>query len=162
MTHFFFIILRRKRFQSTHPRRVWLTVASALLVLTVFQSTHPRRVWPQWWANKRRASSFNPHTHEGCDFCCLPVRISHSAVSIHTPTKGVTQITKDRVYDVKFQSTHPRRVWHSSLLLLQIVLLGFNPHTHEGCDCLLPRLQVALWSFNPHTHEGCDRILLHL
>ena len=34
----------------------------------VFQSTHPRRVWLSiFLANFRLIFSFNPHTHEGCD-----------------------------------------------------------------------------------------------
>ena len=35
----------RKRFQSTHPRRVWLEVGGEAFNITMFQSTHPRRVW---------------------------------------------------------------------------------------------------------------------
>ena len=57
-------------------------------------------------------------------------------------------------------------------------MLSFNPHTHEGCDCVvtfwLPTRLVSIhtptkgvtWCcslsvascscFNPHTHEGCD------
>ena len=34
---------------------------------------------------------FNPHTHEGCDFMLGKMPIG-KAVSIHTPTKGVTNI----------------------------------------------------------------------
>ena len=37
-------------------------------------------------------TSFNPHTHEGCDFLRLYVLKASIVVSIHTPTKGVTQI----------------------------------------------------------------------
>ena len=33
--------------------------------------------------------SFNPHTHEGCDTTVL-ILDSTTIVSIHTPTKGVT------------------------------------------------------------------------
>ena len=33
--------------------------------------------------------SFNPHTHEGCDFV-RKQKFNYNAVSIHTPTKGVT------------------------------------------------------------------------
>ena len=34
--------------------------------------------------------------------------------------------------------------------------MGFNPHTHEGCDVLNILLIIGNISFNPHTHEGCD------
>ena len=56
-------------------------------------------------------------------------------VSIHTPTKGVT-------WD-------PSATW--------VAARGFNPHTHEGCDCRYYAGSSPLRCFNPHTHEGCDK-----
>ena len=76
-------------FQSTHPRRVWQCLANDFLDSYKFQSTHPRRVWREKDEVNDCPVSFNPHTHEGCDlesFC-----------------------------------------W-------KIPLNCFNPHTHEGCD----------------------------
>ena len=61
-----------------------------------------------------------------------------SAVSIHTPTKGVT-----------FYCT-----------LNNAQRFCFNPHTHEGCDVNSTRPLISKDSFNPHTHEGCDLRLL--
>ena len=55
---------------------------------------------------------FNPHTHEGCDRKWAERQSEITAVSIHTPTKGVT----------------------SDTLSDNQVSKGFNPHTHEGCD----------------------------
>ena len=55
-------------FQSTHPRRVWLLVASPYINYSVFQSIHPRRVW----------------------LAAVYLQYHRYAVSIHTPTKGVT------------------------------------------------------------------------
>ena len=37
-----------------------------------------------------------------------------------------------------------------------MLLICFNPHTHEGCDSLLMMLILSHKCFNPHTHEGCD------
>ena len=78
-------------FQSTHPRRVWLSFGSHLYHASMFQSTHPRRVWrsPPFKAQAYKIC-FNPHTHEGCD---------------------QTMDNAGR-YNRLFQSTHPRRVWH--------------------------------------------------
>ena len=59
----------------------------------------------------KNRKSFNPHTHEGCDFMLGKMPIG-KAVSIHTPTKGVTLSVEN-----------PFLAW-----------LSFNPHTHEGCD----------------------------
>ena len=61
--------------------------------------------------------------------------INRQVVSIHTPTKGVT-----------------RHTWASIAFNL-----GFNPHTHEGCDSFRSCPCAPDDSFNPHTHEGCDR-----
>ena len=76
-------------FQSTHPRRVWLTAFviqqsynqvsihtptkgvtksnGSLCYPKEFQSTHPRRVWLQPYSQNFPSQRFNPHTHEGCD-----------------------------------------------------------------------------------------------
>ena len=98
-------------FQSTHPRRVWPASLKDWQHCKMFQSTHPRRVWPFSPVIRGYMCCFNPHTHEGCDLPCI-VACSHKrrfnphthegcdfmfcvvsslwAVSIHTPTKGVT------------------------------------------------------------------------
>ena len=55
-----------------------------------------------------------------------------------------------------FQSTHPRRVWHS--LNAKWEKGGsFNPHTHAGCDEEIWRRLYVQSCFNPHTHAGCDQ-----
>ena len=122
-------------FQSTHPRRVWLSTAKVSILLSEFQSTHPRRVWPErpitdtpncWFqsTHPRRVwqrlhppvvpeDGFNPHTHAGCDRRTCNIGNSKAAVSIHTPTQGVTIVEWfTGVFDM-FQSTHPRRVWQA-------------------------------------------------
>ena len=197
-------ILRLLAFQSTHPRRVWLRQTPYRHLLDLFQSTHPRRVWQQneWSLNKlmqvsihtptkgvthgklsvsssglfqsthpRRVwpnilapiiqkTGFNPHTHEGCDWSCRLITI----------------------LSTRFQSTHPRRVWrfvrsknfkpygvsiHTPTKgvtkeFFEVLFLRpcFNPHTHEGCDLMVPLVKIQVVGFNPHTHEGCDAILL--
>ena len=115
----------RYRFQSTHPRRVWLNNGMRLDVLRVsihtptkgvtwpseggctervFQSTHPRRVWPQYGCTSNGTWSFNPHTHEGCDSrLCTMQQIAY--VSIHTPTKGVTYDFEIR-FSIELVSIH--------------------------------------------------------
>ena len=56
---------------------------------------------------------------------------------------------------IKFQSTHPRRVWHNFYFLLSLCTC-FNPHTHAGCDSGRRAMRDAGSGFNPHTHAGCD------
>ena len=79
------------KFQSTHPYRVWLQIAPAILLSVCFNPhTHtgcdknqPLSVFRLW--------SFNPHTHTGCD----------------DRSRG------NREPSGSFQSTHPYRVWLS-------------------------------------------------
>ena len=93
----------------------------------VFQSTHPRRVWLTRPTTNIRTSSFNPHTHEGCDskssISCLIFW-----VSIHTPTKGVTTNQTNRDIAEQFQSTHPRRVWPRTETSFRSLLLFQSTH----------------------------------
>ena len=101
-------------FQSTHPRRVWHSSLTRYLKAVKFQSTHPRRVWLSVSAfTCFFVSRFNPHTHEGCDLRLLDV-YAKIEVSIHTPTKGVTQKITLFLAFFLFQSTHPRRVWQGN------------------------------------------------
>ena len=98
-------------FQSTHPRRVWLSYRVYLQSLIAFQSTHPRRVWRSIISEiefKRKFQSTHPRRVWPCG---VIASFDFTEVSIHTPTQGVT-------YSKKEYSC----IW------------SFNPHTHAGCD----------------------------
>ena len=56
---------------------------------------------------------------------------------------------------LRFQSTHPYRVWHV-FVFTTWERTGFNPHTHTGCDVRHTETTVLNTCFNPHTHTGCD------
>ena len=135
----YFLQYARYRFQSTHPRRVWLLSSSLKSatknvsihtptqgvthlrlpqrLIPMFQSTHPRRVWQKWNA------------------LLLKVRL--------------------------FQSTHPRRVWHRGWHE-QIPMLCFNPHTHAGCD-RMEILENVLSIVSIHTPtQGVTRTICYL
>ena len=99
------------KFQSTHPRRVWQVNGKRLPRFAVFQSTHPRRVWHVCVCVYLIYRGFNPHTHEGCDFkteaILMPQRLFQS-----THPRRVWPILLVLVFHfLLFQSTHPRRVW---------------------------------------------------
>ena len=80
----------------------------------MFQSTHPRRVWPWRVILPLLPLAFqSTHPRRVWPKILFLRRLSIPCVSIHTPTKGVT-----------FRSLENYHWW-----------LGFNPHTHEGCDC---------------------------
>ena len=59
-----------------------------------------------------KSSNFNPHSHEGSD-AVMSFEDVKMAISIHTPTKGVTVLTYTLCPPVRFQSTLPRREWHA-------------------------------------------------
>ena len=91
-------------FQSTHPRRVWLGWSKTTLVLECFNPhTHEGCDLP-FLSRTSKADGFNPHTHEGCDKHVKCAYVGR-CVSIHTPTKGVTDIL-DSVGDKLRVSIH--------------------------------------------------------
>ena len=92
--------------------------------------------------------SFNPHTHTGCDVGRLKARVVF-LVSIHTPIQGVTPSLCNSIFVNQFQSTHPYRVWLSCRYIRQ-GCGGFNPHTHTGCD-LMPDVDSILPTVSIHT-----------
>ena len=147
---------------------------------------------------RRYLFSFNPHTHEGCDWVaawakvCWIVSIhtptkgvtvvtyfvywgasvsihtptkgvtfsrctfcNSSHVSIHTPTKGVTCMFNFVMLVIRFQSTHPRRVWHCSSKpeMVPTVFQSTHPRRVWLISRVVPKPLIC---FNPHTHEGCD------
>ena len=125
------------RFQSTHPRRVWRLRVKKTDGTWKFQSTHPRRVWRVY-----------VHLIAVCEWF----------QSTH-PRRVWLGGRLSTIPQLVFQSTHPRRVWHQADLP-RYYAVGFNPHTHEGCDLVLIVSSCSISCFNPHTHEGCDRRLM--
>ena len=102
-------------FQSTHPYRVWHIEENERVHLALFQSTHPYRVWQEMPERDGSMSRFNPHTHTGCDFL---------------------------------------------LVIFIMVSSCFNPHTHTGCDCYEP-FQIVGLSVSIHTPiQGVTCVLL--
>ena len=73
------------------------------------------------------------------------------AVSIHTPTKGVT--TTSKVTDGNMQvSIHtPTKGVTKNTLYISTSSSGFNPHTHEGCDMALTYGYAPRYSVSIHT-----------
>ena len=88
-----------------------------------------------------------------CSVCCSPYR-----VSIHTPTQGVTVSLSKLIPSLKFQSTHPRRVWHSKQYCYREVLQFQSTHPRRVWHCCI-RYGASLACFNPHTHAGCDEAI---
>ena len=98
---------------------------------------------------------FNPHTHAGCDFFRNNSTFVHYGFNPHTHAGCDPKCRTFMKPIIKFQSTHPRRVWHNFYFLLSLCTC-FNPHTHAGCDSGRRAMRDAGSGFNPHTHAGCD------
>ena len=98
------------RFQSTHPRRVWLWKEGYERCWLRFQSTHPRRVWQESTSLSDSSNLFQS-THPRRVWLLSMLRFTYKDVSIHTPTQGVTMEYFLQYARYRFQSTHPRRVW---------------------------------------------------
>ena len=125
----------RIKFQSTHPRRVWLCLEWRTKTMKKFQSTHPRRVWLFVGLRKIQVTCFNPHTHAGCD------NLLNTEIDIWLCFNPHTHAGCD-LFSFAY---HPNP-------------LGFNPHTHAGCDQIENPPKITIFCFNPHTHAGCDNI----
>ena len=166
-------------FQSTHPRRVWLGANYAEIGFAMFQSTHPRRVWPltlgmQNWMFEFQSThprrvwhlaltrfdrflkvSIHTPTKGVTEF--WPQLVHTEIVSIHTPTKGVTVCCHSQSNKTKFQSTHPRRVWRFPFRRISCER-SVSIHTPtKGVTRRLRYRRHRDLCFNPHTHEGCDQ-----
>ena len=99
--------------------------------------------------------NFNPHSHAGSDLKWKTIRPEY-AISIHTPTQGVTRFKFTPTGGGWFQSTLPRREWQyerettgdntsisihtptqgvtASWILAICWRIDFNPHSHAGSD----------------------------
>ena len=82
------------------------------------------------------------------------------SVSIHTPTQGVTPSTFALSAVIPCFNPHTHAGCDLFLRIIVRVQAGFNPHTHAGCDGVFPATKRAIQCFNPHTHAGCDFFLL--
>ena len=137
-------------FQSTHPRRVWPKnyVFSRFFLVSIHTPTKGVTRYEESAIISQQ--SFNPHTHEGCDAharrnnrgggfqsthprrvwrVCTNHKVLRIAVSIHTPTKGVT--TTSKVTDGNMQvSIHtPTKGVTSKCCWFLFNKHCFNPHT---------------------------------
>ena len=74
--------------------------------------------------------NFNPHSHEGSDGYCSNTAVISSSISIHTPTKGATDLMQSGTLLTIFQSTLPRR---------ERLLLRNNVHSDCIFQSTLPR-----------------------
>ena len=165
-------------FQSTHLHEVWPIGLVHLLIVGGFNPHTYMRCDSLNNLNWSILGCFNPHTYMRCDTHARDIQWCQ-AVSIHTPTWGVTLLSEvpDRI--IRFQSTHLHEVWPRPLSG-RWSGTSFNPHTYMRCDVFekdeIRPLNVSIhtptWGvtshviyriianigFNPHTYMRCDPI----
>ena len=86
------------------------------------------------------------------------VDVQRQIVSIHTPTKGVTEYKTsfDRFNGV---SIHTPTKGVTNDCIAYVSPIGVSIHTPtKGVTHISITNMKAMPSFNPHTHEGCDLI----
>ena len=75
-------------------------------------------------------------------------------ISIHTPTKGVTNHFDGRICIFKNFNPHSHEGSDSASTFKRPTKPNFNPHSHEGSDKLCDVSYFSFYDFNPHSHEG--------
>ena len=111
--------------------------------------------------SNRAKGGFNPHTYMRCDTHARDIQWCQ-AVSIHTPTWGVTLLSEvpDRI--IRFQSTHLHEVWPRPLSG-RWSGTSFNPHTYMRCDFRFSTMQSMISLFqSTHLHEVWPAYLEYL
>ena len=124
-------------------------------------------------------SSFNPHTHAGCDHGRAGGGVLPGMVSIHTPTQGVT-ISAQAFNKAAIVSIHTptQGVTGRAIRLHPNKTVSIHTPTQgvtNGIFAFMGRRDVSIHTptqgvtvqkgmyqpvpgFNPHTHAGCDSI----
>ena len=59
------------------------------------------------------------------------------AVSIHTPTKGVTYARRNLFTGISVSIHTPTKGVTLVSIIPTKLMICFNPHTHEGCDMMI-------------------------
>ena len=170
----------------------------------VFQSTFPRGERRVCTGIISYTHGFNPRSHEGNDCNLIKFHIIHDMfqstfprgerldpvyfaatsldVSIHVPTRGTTGVKQEFTRDAVVSIHVPTRGTTLLQKKIPILLMGFNPRSHEGNDekaaavgkseaefqSTFPRGErhhrrkddIQPRGFNPRSHEGNDGALV--
>ena len=79
------------------------------------------------------------------------------AISIHTPTKGVTVYPLSNFVVHVYFNPHSHEGSDGTSFIPAFFAPNFNPHSHEGSDKDRHVRALYTFDFNPHSHEGSDR-----
>ena len=136
--------LRRLWFISIHTPTRGVTTGTRLWLITLYHfNPHSHKGSDHGFVicNYFAINYFNPHSHKGSDNGEEIALISYD-ISIHTPTRGVTQkIHWHWIW--KLISIHtPTRGVTSNMRIRRKCNIYFNPHSHKGSDLVTA---IFLW-----------------
>ena len=83
---------------------------------------------------------------------------ANTAISIHTPTRGVTVRIRNGTAIIFYFNPHSHKGSDKSGISVCDSVTYFNPHSHKGSDANFPRRVLITFNFNPHSHKGSDRV----
>ena len=127
------------RFQSTHPRRVWQDCSHFAPVNQRVSIHTPTKGVTTNYPKQYKKYKVSIHTPtKGVTLSSPPIKIE-VRVSIHTPTKGVTSILVDFLTAVVVSIHTPTKGVTYDYKGYRWQYASFNPHTHEGCDCIFSK-----------------------
>ena len=99
--------------------------------------------------------NFNPRSHEGSDVKALGYK-EILQISIHAPTRGATNDSKNEWYKTPISIHAPTRGATFRYICLGRLNNDFNPRSHEGSDSCRKHKYTNRIYFNPRSHEGSD------
>ena len=126
-----------------------------------------------------QVENFNPRTRMGCDRDRRE-ELPRAKISIHAPAWGATVNIPANPNALKFQSTHPHGVRHSSSALSSYIFKFQSTHPHGVRQHILQNgrcqlqfqsthphgvrrssalIYFLIMNFNPRTRMGCDPLL---
>ena len=133
-----------------------LCLASSASRRLQFQSTLPRREWLVHIGIISRQADFNPHSHEGSDLPLCEYLWMFFFISIHTPTKGVTDVCIEKSI-LRTISIHTPTKGVTTEFVERTFNNYISIHTPtKGVTGDITAIDGKGRYFNPHSHEGSD------
>ena len=123
-----------------------------------FQSTLPRREWQKCCSDVNNQIAISIHTPTQGVTLATDIDTLDKRISIHTPTQGVTIKLSTNVGDIVISIHTPTQGVTDTCSATSIAKSDFNPHSHAGSDRKFLSLNLRwIINFNPHSHAGSDR-----
>ena len=145
---------------SIHAPTRGATICNRFYYWTVPVSIHaPTRGATCRWKNRKCYWSFNPRTHEGCDYKIQQIISRIWSFNPRTHEGCDVSLFYTAPKRIVFQSTHPRGVRPTETITQVLFSVSIHAPTRGATD-IAAAMKAAPKRFNPRTHEGCDLLTL--